>query len=320
MYRTKEHIDIQQELNAMIELIDQTWEKPANCDVAQVLQAIWGQSLSACSSCTRINQAYDLVSEMSMSRSDYEVWEKAGTKLTKNDVLNGYRNDAITQVYKEMMFNINFVANKMNDQFDFSKAYKKIASTILKQYPEIKKIKPKGYKTNKSPEQCYDNEDIDYNGVNSASATNGGFDVTTSLRSCMYDKDGSTNYKFVDTLIEATLRHAYYVAGHNNGVELKNELTVMKEHFNQPEYFKEIVAKVDVEPFCQSVLLKKLYDQNLSKIEILTPEELTTLLKEKKEAKEKFDALPEEERNKIKAENAIIISNALKDIFKKPKM
>jgi hypothetical protein len=325
MYRTKDHIDTEQELKAMVELIEKTWEAPKDCNIGQVIKTMWSESLKACSGYTKVSDVYELVSDMSMSRSDYELWKKAGTTLTKNEVLGGYRDDAITQVYKEIMFNLNKVTDELNDKWDYTKAVKNIKKQILTTYPEVKNIKPKGYKASKEPEDCSDNDDIDYNGVNSGGASCGGFHIRTSLRSCVYDKDGETNYKFLDSLIEATVGHALYVAGHNNGVALKKELEIMKEHFDQPQYFKEIVAQIDVKPFCQSVVLKKLYDTELSKIEFLTTEELAISLKEKKEAKEKFDALPLEERNKRKAEGIGSILEVLRSALNdsnnnKPKM
>lgn len=322
MYRAKDKIETQAELEALVEYVEKRWVGLPN--IREIFQLVWDRGLERSQFCVEKYGLTDIISDWSDERRDYANWEKAKSPLSKEQVENSIFSDAIENLGYNMLMGLNKVNDIVMKDWDYSKICKELVGEVKKLYPEATKARPKGWKALSKDysdfkgmdEYCENQAHIDWDdfkGCNSNSAGASGFHGRVALPYVMYD-DKCQGRKPLEVLVGAIFAHAYFVAGHNNKVDLINEITELKENLNQPQYYQEIQYEVpmdNVSPLLRAIVAVK------NQKDRPTEHEFRQQLKDSWEAKLKFEQLSPEEKAIRKSEGAKAVQDILKNSFQK---
>ena len=310
MNNTKEKIDTDLELQHLIAHIKDSWVNVP--DLEGIMTLAWSMSLEKTKHMFNQYGFLDVSQSIEEKRKDPTKWGK----LPKEEMAYISTYDAVYKIGYDLLIGSSKLERLIMRDWNYSNVCSEIESAVKEQY-DIKKLKPQGWLKLARNYNEYDGmEDFDqeavdekFKGIDSGGATSGGFTVRTSLPQVMYD-DKEQGRKPFHTLVGAIIGHAYEVSRRNTTFEMIDDLNNLTEHYLKPEFFKKIVLEIDTTPFVKNNTLKALLA--LRENTPVSQEEFDQMIKESKEAKDKFEALSPEDK-KIELEKR---ANSFKEMMK----
>lgn len=218
--------DEKKEIQSITSYITANWDGLDKFDSPAFFQKIWD------------NVNVDLKNNI----DQYAFSDLSTYLLSLKNLPNILINNEINSIDLAMNFIISYnaLAETLKKDWDFEKKVNSIISTINTEFPDAKKIKPKGW--NKLAKNYIDyagmNELNNYiiekfTGMNSGTACSFSFDVSTALPHVMYD-DKCQNRKPLQTLVGAIVGHAYVMNEKNNTHKIKKEWSQFKTLLEEP--------------------------------------------------------------------------------------
>lgn len=202
-----------------------------------------------------------------------------------------------------------FLKEPEESYYDLEKKLK----LIIKKYPESKKMKPIGWNKLKKVYEEYmgmDEYDVKadenlFTGTNVANYERS-FMLRISLPQVMYDELEQGNNRIV-VLLMSVIDHAAKCMKHNNAQAFLNDIERIENYFlsvkeNHPMPFDVSFEGIVKNNFFKEILRK-------SQEEMISLEEFN----EKVEKQKEYEKLPEEEKQRRKAQSAELVLNMLKD-------
>lgn len=299
MNNSKDKIDTNLELQHLTQHIKDTWVNIPNLD--EVMKLAWDIALDKTKHMFDHYGFLDIIEDIQNSRKKSNQW-----KLPKDELAFISSYDAVYELGHELLLGSSQLERIIMRDWNYSNVCHEIESAIKTQY-DIKKLKPLGWsKLSKNYSEYdgmeeYDQEAIDkkFNGINSGGVASGGFTVRTSLPQVMYD-DKEQGRKPFHTLVGAIIGHAYAVSKRNTTLEMIDDINKITQHYSQPQFFEKIILDIDTSQFVKNKTLKALFA--IMDKEAISQEEFDKIIKDSKEANQKFEALSPEDK-KIELEN-----------------
>lgn len=202
-----------------------------------------------------------------------------------------------------------FLKEPEESYYDLEKKLK----LIIKKYPECKKMKPVGWnKLKKIYEEYMGMDEYDakadenlFTGTNVAQYERS-FMLRISLPQVMYDELEQGNNRIV-VLLMSVIDHAAKCMKHNNAQAFLNDIERIENYFlsmkeNYPMPFDVSFEGIVKNNFFKDILRK-------SKEEMISLEDFN----EKVEKQKEYEKLPEEEKQRRKAQSAELVLNMLKN-------
>lgn len=299
-------INLEKEFNAVLNFVKLRWETGDNIET--MLRKAWDKGLvlyndQSSSKCT--DNLYDYV--LKSENFSYFMPDDMDEDMKHYHPYNLYINKFLKIGYKSI-----FTPSSLN--FNYSDIDKYLNS-ILKEYPEYKKMKPLGWDELKKVYSEYmgmeeynskkDSKDFKGHEVNDGERT---FPLNISLANVMYDELEQGRNR-THELLNYVLIHATNCKKHNNDVILQKELEKVDKYFRSFE--KDFPFDVSFKGVTTNKFLLQVFDE--VKGDFLTKE----AYEEKKKQKEDYDNLPQEEKDERKRSAAEFLSKLLNDVLNK---
>jgi len=199
-------------------------------------------------------------------------------------------------------------------EFTYSELEKKMKE-IIKKYPSCKEMKPLGWNELKKvyveymgmDEYNLKEDEALFKGTNVAQHDRS-FLLRISLPQVMYDELEQGNDRIV-VLLAGVVDHAGKCKKHNNALAMLKDIERIEDYFLTLKEVHPMPFDVSFENVTKNCFFDEILKK--SKEDFLTPESF----KESVEQRKEFDNLPEEEKAKRKADNAVAVMNMLKRKF-----
>lgn len=243
MYKAKNKIDSDIEINHLVEFVKNRWSDTGNLE--KVMRSAWEMSEPLTKNFFDQYGFTDFVTNWTDSRENSPKWKISDEEKS---LISTY--DSIYSFAYSVLISSGKLEKIISENFNYESTVKKMMTELRSQYENTASFKPLGWKElakNYSDFDGYEEytkkqEKIDkkeFKGANSDSATSGGFHSRVVLHNVMYD-DKCQSRKPLDTLVGATLAHRYFVSSHNNTLEIIEELEKVKNFFEQDTYYEKI--------------------------------------------------------------------------------
>jgi hypothetical protein len=247
-----ELVDSNKELDAITKYVSNNWDGFEKIDAKPFFTKIWDLCLEKTKNKFEQHSFTNLIEQWDDERSDYNNWVSAETTITKKEFDNKLNEDALKKLPIMILLKKMELADKVNKNWDFEEVANEVTAQIKKEFPDASKLRPKGWKEFKKNYIDYAGmSEFDsraakkeFGGMNSGTACSHAFEVKVALPYVMYDEINQ-NRKPLDVLVGAVLSHAYVLNEKNNSALMLKELLELKEKYDQPEYYKEPVTKID---------------------------------------------------------------------------
>ncbi len=322
-----EFIDVIEERNALFEFVVERWEGVSPDILKDFIDDVFTKSLFIGRFWLDSHACFDAACAWMDEREKEDLWTITEDKDFYLSRIMSY--DGVYKIGDIVRSSINYYRDAILFNWDYEKEANKLERESLKDFPDMKKLKPKGYDAAKKNYSDFDGFDkyneaqadldfLSFKGVDSSSAGAGGFHSRISLTATLYD-DCCQGRNPIRVFVGAILSHALHVQMHNNEVSITNELNNLKKIYFQPEYFKELVymddfSNVSKNKFFNAFFLieKEKNKKYSSKISYSSQEEMNLYLEKQIENHREWMALPEEERERRKKENMAKVMSSFK--------
>lgn len=298
-------VDLNQELAAIVEYVEQRWDGFDKVDINSFFSKIWDMAIKMSQHKIDHYAFLDDYEEWKDERQEYSTWERAGTKLTEKE-LSKYKYDDFINNFIDTLISAPHTFDKIiMEKWDYGNNVSSILKEIKAEFPDSTKLRPKGWKKlaknysdfDGQEEYCDNQQDIDdaaFKGIDSATAGSFPFQARIALPYVMYD-DKCQGRKPLHTLVGAVVGHAYVVNMKNNTATILNEVRDLKIELNSSEYYQNIVLNVDIESKIQSPVMKALYVVIKDRMPITSEDEFEGMVKaDREDAKNPKDNTPSE--------------------------
>lgn len=312
-------VDPNKELEHIIEYIEKRWEGFDKIDIQAFFTQIWEKSLELSKYKIDNHGFMDLYEEWNNERKDHKNWQKAGSKLSEEDI----KSFSLYDYPQNLIYSILSTPTSYDDvimsKWDYSTNVKELLKEIKEVFPEATKLLPIGWKNlaknyrdfDGQEEYCETQQELDdkeFKGINSGTAGTFPFQARVALPYVMYD-DKCQGRKPLHTLIGAILGHAYALNIKNNTIAVLKDLYDIKKELSTPTYYQDIVLSFDIESKLTTPVMRGLYEAMKKNLNIVSESEF------QKAKKEREEALKNPPTEKEIAKNRLDFTKKMKEMF-----
>lgn len=299
-------INLNEEFSSLVDFLELRWETVPS--LRALLHKAWDKGLEIFSD--SFESGHVLSNKIVNMAEDKSSINVEALSQSEKDVVSRYHPCVIFNKGAFFAIHKKIVNQTLNIDYSY---IEKALNVILKDYPECKKVKPFGWSAFKKSYTDFAGMN-EYNEKADREVFNGtdvepherSFVLKVSLPQIMYDEVCQGNSRIM-VLMVAVLEHARKCLSYNNMLDFLSEIKKVEEYFVSLNKCSPMPFNVSFEGVTENVLLNDIL--NDVRDDFLSEEDF----KEKVKRKEDYDALPEEEKQKRKADNAA----AIKAIFEK---
>ena len=214
-------IDPEHEIKAITNYISQTWDGFETPESKEALKNVWN-SLN-----DLLKNQFDQYTFLGFMKQSYDIKDFPSVSV------NGVSSQELPIYF---MIAKSTLHDSIQKSFNYEKNVKNLINSFKEQYPDIKNMKPKGWKDFAKNYSDYDGMDELnpnelkklFNGMDSGTAGCSSFEIRTALPHVMYD-DKCQGRKPLEALIGAMFTHSFVMNEKNNGTKMLKEWVQLKQ-------------------------------------------------------------------------------------------
>lgn len=298
-------INLDEEFSSLVSFVQQKWLFVDN--IENLMREAWVIGLNLYKSKSESNYSVsNKICDMGGNEEKYICSSLAGIEKTVALRYHPYKVFSKNLLVSGMR---TFLKEPEESYYDLEKKLK----LIIKKYPESKKMKPVGWnKLKKVYEEYMGMNEYDAKAdANLFTGTNidphgRSFMLRISLPQVMYDELEQGNNRII-VLLMSVIDHAAKCMKHNNAQDFLNDIERIENYFLSVKESYPMPFDVSFEGIVRNNFFKEILKK--SQEEMISLEDFN----EKVEKQKEYEKLPEEEKQRRKAQSAELLLNMLKD-------